>query len=109
MILPLCKVDQDTSKLNRYNTHTHLFKQLDHGFARLSPALFEPVQYPLHAPMHRLVLMAELEAGVVYSKELYGLCIPSLSKVYSNKMEDTVVSAAVQGKAKPDRHRFSEV
>ena len=57
------------------------------------------------------MLLAKAEAGVVYSKELYGLCIPSFSEVGSDEMEDTVVSAAVQGQAKPDGHRvtFSSV
>lgn len=54
--------------------------------------------------MHRLVLFAETEAGVVYSEKLYGFCIPAFSEVGGNEMEDTVVSAAVQGKAKPDGH-----
>ena len=54
--------------------------------------------------MHRLVFLAYTEAGVVYPKELYGFCIPAFSEVCGDKMEDTVVSAAVQGKAKPDGH-----
>jgi hypothetical protein len=54
--------------------------------------------------MHRLVLLAETEAGVVYPKELYGFCIPAISEVGGDEVEDTVVSAAVQGKAKPDGH-----
>ena len=54
--------------------------------------------------MHRLVLLAETEAGVVYSKELYGFCISAFSEVCGDEMEYTVVSAAVQGKAKPDGH-----
>ena len=61
--------------------------------------------------MHRLVLLAEREARVVYSKELYRLCISAFSEVGSDEMEDTVVSAAVQGQAKPDGHqvRFNAV
>ncbi len=61
--------------------------------------------------MHRLVLLAEAEAGVVYSKEFYGLRIPAFSEVGGDEMEDTVISVAVQGQAKPDGHRvaFSSV
>jgi hypothetical protein len=54
--------------------------------------------------MHRLVLLAKTEAGVVYPKELYGFCIPAFSEVCGDEVEDTVVSAAVQGEAKPDGH-----
>jgi len=57
--------------------------------------------------MHRLVLLAEAKAGVVYSKELYGLCIPAFSEVGGDEMKDTVVSVAVQGQAKPEGHRVT--
>ena len=53
------------------------------------------------------MLFAEAQAGVVYSKELYGLCIPAFSEVRGDEMEDAVISAAVQGQAKPDGHGFT--
>ena len=45
--------------------------------------------------MHRLVLLAEAQTGVIYAEELYGLRIPSFSEVYGYEVEDAVVSVSV--------------
>jgi hypothetical protein len=55
--------------------------------------------------MHRLVLLAEAQTGFIYPEELYGLRIPAFSEVYSDEVEDAVVSVAVQWQTEADRHR----
>ena len=75
---------------------TDPFKQLYDWLARESRALLEPVLYPFHAPMHRLVLLTEAQAGVIYPKELYRFRVPAFSEVYGDEVEDAIVSVAVQ-------------
>ena len=55
----------------------------------------EPVCYSLDAPLHRLVLLAKAQTGVIDPEELYGLCIPALSCVYGDEVKDAVVSVPV--------------
>jgi hypothetical protein len=74
---------------------TNPFEELYNWLARESSAPFEPVLYPFHAPMHRLVLLAEAQTGVIYPEELYGLRIPAFSEVYGDEVEDAIVSAAM--------------
>ena len=46
--------------------------------------------------MHRLVLLAEAQTGIIYPEELYGLRIPAFSEVRGDEVENAVVSIAVQ-------------
>jgi hypothetical protein len=55
--------------------------------------------------MHRLVLLAEAQTGVVYPEKLYGLRIPAFSEVYGDEVKYTVVSVTVQRQAETDGHR----
>ena len=74
---------------------TNPFEELYNRLARESRAPLEPVLDSFHAPMHRLVLLAEAQTGVIYPEELYGLRIPASSEVYGDEVEDAVVSVAV--------------
>jgi hypothetical protein len=93
---PFCDTFQYTGKETVWGKKPDPFEELYNWLARESPGPFEPVLYSLHTPMHRLVLLAEAQTGFIYPEELYGLRIPAFSEVYSDEVEDAVVSVAVQ-------------
>lgn len=101
----LCGDVQNNGNGPGQERYTDPFKELYNWLAWKSTALFKPVLDSFHAPMHRLVLLAEAQTGVVYPEELYGLRIPAFSEVCGDEVKDTVVSVTVQRQAEADRHR----
>lgn len=86
-------------------TATYKFQQLDNRFAWCRSNM-QPVTYPVHTPLDSFVFLPALYERFIDSQGLRRLPLASLSFVYGDEMEYTIVAGAMHGKSESDGHSW---
>lgn len=80
--------------------HSH---KLNRTLRRLR-ALLQPIFYPVHTPLHRLLFLAKLYSWVPDSEGLDGFRVTASFVVYGDHVEDAVVTEAMHSKTNANGH-----
>lgn len=84
------------SRRSKRNIGTHHLEEFDYRLA-WHGSDSQPVFNPIHAPLYAFVRFILDECRVVYTQELGRLRVTTCSNIYSDKVEDSAMSFAVNG------------